>query len=253
MPARTRRPQPHRSLRHKEQARRASGNPLPGGRGPALYGAGRVEALILRCPRAFPTGSATHFVSFLAFPQPYDFELSGPLRAFGPDLANLWVEGGLHRVVGGREVCITAAAGGVDVEPWLDGAEPAVRTLLGASLDLDGFGRFAAGIGSCAPARGALARLPAAARPRPVRGLYLDAAQQVLPRRRSPSRSRLIPRLDGRHQHAYAFQPATGWRPPRRTSSSSAASRDGRPRPSRLPGPLPSSTLTLSGTSPTTR
>ena len=58
----------------------------------------------------------------LAIPQPYDFEVSTErFRAFGPDVANLWHEGGLHRVVGGREVRIEAAPGGVLVEP-LDAA-----------------------------------------------------------------------------------------------------------------------------------
>ena len=51
-------------------------------------------------------------------PEPYDFELSTErFRVFGRDLANLWHEGGLHRVVDGREVRIDAAPGGVDVEP----------------------------------------------------------------------------------------------------------------------------------------
>src|SRR5436190_24113353 len=40
-------------------------------------------------------------MAFLAIPQPYDFALSTErFRAFGIDLANLWHEGGLHRVVG---------------------------------------------------------------------------------------------------------------------------------------------------------
>ena len=72
----------------------------------------------------------------LAIPQPYDFEVSTErFRAFGPDVANLWHEGGLHRVVGGREVRIEAAPGGVLVEPLdaaieaevCDAARPAVR------------------------------------------------------------------------------------------------------------------------------
>jgi hypothetical protein len=57
-------------------------------------------------------------VPLLEIPQPYDFEVSTErFRAFGPDLANLWHEGGLHRVVGRREVRIEAAPGGVVVEP----------------------------------------------------------------------------------------------------------------------------------------
>jgi len=39
----------------------------------------------------------------LRFPEPYDFEISTErFRAFGPDVANLWHEGALQRVVGGR-------------------------------------------------------------------------------------------------------------------------------------------------------
>src|ERR671935_2262104 len=77
-------------------------------------------------------------------PPPYDFVLSTErYRAFGPDLANLWHDGGLHRVVDRREVRIEAADGGVRVEP-LDGeTEPVVRKLLGLEFDLDAFAAFA--------------------------------------------------------------------------------------------------------------
>ena len=64
----------------------------------------------------------------LPFPEPYDFELSTErFRVFGPDLANLWVDGVLHRAAGGREVTITAAPGGVDVEPLDDRPRPGVE------------------------------------------------------------------------------------------------------------------------------
>jgi len=44
-------------------------------------------------------------VTLVVLPDPYDFELSTErFRAFGPDLANLWYEGGVQRVVGGREL-----------------------------------------------------------------------------------------------------------------------------------------------------
>src|SRR5918996_3994276 len=80
----------------------------------------------------------------LPIPEPYDFELSTRrYRAFGPDLANLWHEGGLHRVVAGREVRIEAAPGGVDVEPLDDESEGLVRTLLGTAFELDDFYEFA--------------------------------------------------------------------------------------------------------------
>jgi DNA-3-methyladenine glycosylase II len=76
----------------------------------------------------------------LAMPQPFDFEhTTERFRVFGPDLTNLWHEGGLHRVVGGREVRIEAAPGGVDVAPLDDEIRPVVLTLLGAAFDLEGF------------------------------------------------------------------------------------------------------------------
>lgn len=63
-------------------------------------------------------------------PEPFDFELSTErFRAFGPDLANVWHDGALHRVFGGREV-------------RLDGSRrvPAeAARFLGAGWDLDAF------------------------------------------------------------------------------------------------------------------
>ena len=52
-------------------------------------------------------------MALLELPEPFDFELTTErFRAFGPDLANLWVDGGLHRVVGVRELRIEPAPGG---------------------------------------------------------------------------------------------------------------------------------------------
>jgi 3-methyladenine DNA glycosylase/8-oxoguanine DNA glycosylase len=71
-------------------------------------------------------------VAFLAVPGPFAFALSTErFRAFGVDRADVWHEGGLHRAVGGREVRIESAPGGVDVEPLDAATEPVVRTLLG--------------------------------------------------------------------------------------------------------------------------
>jgi 3-methyladenine DNA glycosylase/8-oxoguanine DNA glycosylase len=75
-------------------------------------------------------------MAFLAVPGPFDFALSTErFRVFGVDRATVWHEGGLHRVVNGREVRIEAAPGGVDVEPF----EQDVRDLLGLAFDLDAF------------------------------------------------------------------------------------------------------------------
>jgi len=87
----------------------------------------------------------------------------------GRDLANLWLDGALHRVIGGREVRIAAVPGGVDVEP-LDGETRAgVEKLLGREFELEPFTAWAAeqpvlsGIVASAPG------LPPAARTRPLR------------------------------------------------------------------------------------
>ena len=85
-------------------------------------------------------------MALLRMPEPYDFELSTErYRAFGPDLANLWHDDALHRVVDGRELRIGSAEGGVDVEPLDPSTEPVVRKLLGAEFDLDAFYGFATG------------------------------------------------------------------------------------------------------------
>src|ERR687883_605198 len=89
--------------------------------------------------RSFHSFERLH-MALLEIPPPYDFVVSTErYRAFGPDLANLWHDDGLHRVVFGREVRITAADGGVDVEPLDSETEPVVRHLLGLPFDLDSF------------------------------------------------------------------------------------------------------------------
>ena len=83
-------------------------------------------------------------MSLLPLPDPFDFELSTRrFRAFGTDLANLLVDGVLHRAIGGREVRIRAAVGGVDVTPLDELTRPVVLKLLGAEFELEPFYRWA--------------------------------------------------------------------------------------------------------------
>jgi DNA-3-methyladenine glycosylase II len=83
-------------------------------------------------------------MSLLPLPEPFDFEIStGRFRAFGTDLANRLVDGVLHRAIGGREVRVEAAGGGVDVTPLDDETRPVVEKLLGTEFDLGSFYRWA--------------------------------------------------------------------------------------------------------------
>jgi DNA-3-methyladenine glycosylase II len=143
----------------------------------------------------------------LRLSEPYDFELStARYRAFGTDLANLWHDGGLHRVVGGREVRITAAPGGVDVEPLDVEVERVVRKLLGVEFDLDEFYAFAA----CEPVLAGLVQELRGLRPpiavEPFESLVTSiTAQQVSLRAAFAIRNRLIERFGARAEQAYAF------------------------------------------------
>jgi 3-methyladenine DNA glycosylase/8-oxoguanine DNA glycosylase len=145
-------------------------------------------------------------VALVALPQPYDFEISTErFRAFGPDLANIWHEGGLHRVVGGREVRIEPAPGGVRVRPHSRVIEAQVRTLLGAPFDLAAFYRWARDP--------TLKRLVTKLRgfrpplaPDPFESLVGSiTAQQVSLFASFAIRNRLIERFGERAEHAYEF------------------------------------------------
>lgn len=143
----------------------------------------------------------------LRLPKPYCFELSTErFRAFGPDRANLWHDGGLHRVVAGAEVRIEPATGGVKVSRLNPGTEPVVRKLLGAEFDLDAFSSFAGDD----PVLGRLVRSLAGFRPPlapdPFESLVTSiTAQQVSLQSAFSVRNRLIERYGDPGERAIAF------------------------------------------------
>jgi DNA-3-methyladenine glycosylase II len=146
-------------------------------------------------------------MALIVLPEPYAFELStARYRAFGTDLANLWHEDGLHRVVDGREVRITEAPGGVDVEPLDTVIEPVARKLLGDEFDLDAFYAFAA----TEPVLAGLAEDLHGLRPpvavEPFESIVTSiTAQQVSLHAAFAIRNRLIERFGIRAEHAYSF------------------------------------------------
>jgi DNA-3-methyladenine glycosylase II len=146
-------------------------------------------------------------MAFLAVPQPFDFEhTTERFRVFGPDNATLWHEGGLHRVVGGREVRIEPAPGGVDAEPLDEEIRPVVLALLGAAFDLAAF----------RPSDPLLAQLAKRLRgfrpplsPDPFEMLVgAISAQQISLRAALAVRNRFVERFGVRAERAYAFPAA---------------------------------------------
>jgi DNA-3-methyladenine glycosylase II len=143
----------------------------------------------------------------LRLPEPYDFDVSTErFRAFGADLANLWHEGGLHRVVGGREVRIEAAPGGVDVTPLDDDIRPVVEKLLGLEFELEPFYAWAAAQPVLAEFVPRLAGFRPPLAPDPFESLVTSiTAQQVSLFAAFAIRTRLIERFGARGEVAYGF------------------------------------------------
>jgi DNA-3-methyladenine glycosylase II len=146
-------------------------------------------------------------MALLQLPQPYDFELStGRFRAFGPDRANLWVDGALYRAVNGHEVRIAAAPGGVDVHPLDEATRPTVFTLLGGPFELDGFRDFAAGEAVLGGIVSALPGLRPPLAPDPFESLVTSiTAQQVSLHAAFAIRNRFIVAFGRESGLAYAF------------------------------------------------
>ena len=139
-------------------------------------------------------------MGLIAVPQPYDFERSLDRFTFwGVDRANVWHDGGLHRVVAGREVRITRANGGVRIEPLDDTIEPVVRKLLGLELDLPAFHAFAQGEPVLAEAVQRFPGFRPPLAPDPFEALVSSiTAQQVSLHAAFAVRSRLIDRFGER-------------------------------------------------------
>jgi DNA-3-methyladenine glycosylase II len=146
-------------------------------------------------------------MTFVAVPQPYDFERSTErFRAFGPDLATVWQDGGLHRVVDGREVRIEPVAGGVRVVPGGANARRHVAYLLGLPFDLDGFWRWARSDSVLARLEEPLAGYRPPLQPDRWEALVTSiTAQQVSLQSAFAIRSRLVATLGERYELAWSF------------------------------------------------
>jgi DNA-3-methyladenine glycosylase II len=143
----------------------------------------------------------------LRVPAPYDFELStARYRDFGSDGAIVWHEGGLHRVVDGREVRIEPARGGVRVEPDGLAVETEARRLLGLPLDLPSFHAWAGSDPVLGPIAGALPGLRPTLNPQPFEALVVAiTTQQISLRAAAAIRGRFVAAFGVEHDVAYAF------------------------------------------------
>ena len=146
-------------------------------------------------------------MALLAVPQPYDFERSLDRFTFwGVDRANVWQDGGLYRVIGGREVRIAPANGGVRIQPFDETIESTVRKLLGLELDLESFYEFARTDSVLAEAVRRLTGFRPPLAPDPFEALVSSiTAQQVSLHAAFAVRSRFVERFGEPAEHAIAF------------------------------------------------
>jgi DNA-3-methyladenine glycosylase II len=146
-------------------------------------------------------------VTHVPIPQPYDFERSTErFRAYGRDLATVWHDGRLHRVVDGEEVRIESAPGGVRFSPGGASVQRHVEYLLGLPFDLDAFWRWARGDAVIAALAGLLQGYRPPLQPDPWEALVTSiTAQQVSLQSAFAIRSRFVERLGEQHRIAWAF------------------------------------------------
>src|SRR5205823_8088806 len=114
--------------------------------------------------------------------------------------------GALYRAVGGREVRIAAAEGGVDVDPLDTETELVVRKLLGFDFDLVAFSAWAAGEERLAPLVVRFAGFRPTLAPDPFEMLVgAITAQQVSLFAAVAIRNRLVERFGDRVGRVWAF------------------------------------------------
>jgi DNA-3-methyladenine glycosylase II len=143
----------------------------------------------------------------LRVPEPYDFELSMlRYRTFGSDGAIVWHEGGLHRVVDGREVRIEPAPGGVRVVPSVADAEGEIGRLLGLPLDLEPFLAWAASDPVLGPVVRALDGFRPPLNPQSFEALVVAiTTQQISLHAAAAIRGRFVERFGVKHDVAWEF------------------------------------------------
>ena len=143
----------------------------------------------------------------LEIPEPYDFALStARFRDFGTDGATVLHEGGLHRVVAGREVRVTSVAGGVVIEPWSEEAAHQVALLLGAPFDLAAFRDWAESEPVLGPIVEALPGFRPTLNPQPFEALVVAiTTQQISLRAAAAIRGNLVRAYGVEHDVAWDF------------------------------------------------
>jgi 3-methyladenine DNA glycosylase/8-oxoguanine DNA glycosylase len=140
-------------------------------------------------------------------PEPYDFALStARFRDFGSDGATVLHDGGLHRVVRGRELRILPAPGGVRVEPSSAETEPEVWRLLGLPFELDPFRAWAAQDPVLGPIVAAIPGFRPTLNPNAFEALVVAiTSQQISLRAAAAIRGRFVERFGVRHEVAWEF------------------------------------------------
>ena len=143
----------------------------------------------------------------LEIPAPYDFALStARFRDFGTDGATVLHDDGLHRVVAGREVRVTAAARGVALEPAGEDAASEIGRLLGVPFDLQAFREWAAGEPVLGPIVEALSGFRPTLNPQPFEALVVAiTTQQISLRAAAAIRGNLVRAYGVRHEIAWEF------------------------------------------------